>query len=403
MEISPISLLHHSSPRTLAGLACVLMAGVLAFLGLVGLRFQRRGSARFWAAPAALALCLLPVALGAAFTGLGVRDFLTADWGQPYDQLPGTAAMAAGSAEALMPLLASLFVLVLLVGCAFLTTAIGSARTSGPAGSGLTGWALLASAFATFVLVASLVAVVLWLLARVNEGPMPPRSTLLAWLDVAIRGSFALVVVTLVEAVGGALAAPKGGTGIGIRIASLGALAACGLLAIVGVGMTWSRSLVDTARTGLRDGELPEPHPEPILEEPAATPMPPPPPPPRHDMADQAAPGSAPREATLPSTPHPGGRVYRVGGTIKEPTKLKNVSPVYPELAKQARLSGVVILEAEISPRGDVTSVTVLRGAHPMLDEAAVDAVKQWVYSPTLLNRVPVPVIMTVTVNFKLR
>ena len=62
---------------------------------------------------------------------------------------------------------------------------------------------------------------------------------------------------------------------------------------------------------------------------------------------------------------------------------------------------GVVILECTISPQGKVSDVKVLRGI-PLLDQAAIDAVKQWVYTPTLLNGVPVPVIMTVTVNFKL-
>jgi periplasmic protein TonB len=64
-------------------------------------------------------------------------------------------------------------------------------------------------------------------------------------------------------------------------------------------------------------------------------------------------------------------------------------------------VQGVVILEATIGPRGDVTAVTVLRGI-PLLDQPAIDAVRQWVYEPTLLNGVPVPVIMTVTVNYKL-
>jgi len=91
----------------------------------------------------------------------------------------------------------------------------------------------------------------------------------------------------------------------------------------------------------------------------------------------------------------------RVGGEIQEPKKLKNVSPVYPEEAKRARVQGVVILECTISPEGNVAEVRVLRGI-PLLDQAAVDAVKQWVYTPTLLAGKPVPVIMTVTVNFKL-
>jgi protein TonB len=103
----------------------------------------------------------------------------------------------------------------------------------------------------------------------------------------------------------------------------------------------------------------------------------------------------------LPDAPPPPVQAVRVGGQIKEPKKLKNVSPVYPDIAKQARVQGVVILECTISPQGKVTDVKILRGI-PLLDQAATDAVKQWVYTPTLLNGVPVPVIMTVTVNFKL-
>jgi protein TonB len=102
----------------------------------------------------------------------------------------------------------------------------------------------------------------------------------------------------------------------------------------------------------------------------------------------------------LPDAPPP-PQAVRVGGQIKEPKKLKNVPPVYPDIAKQARVQGVVILECTISPQGKVTDVKVLRGI-PLLDQAAIDAVKQWVYTPTLLNGVPVPVIMTVTVNFRL-
>jgi protein TonB len=104
----------------------------------------------------------------------------------------------------------------------------------------------------------------------------------------------------------------------------------------------------------------------------------------------------------LPDAPPPPPQsAVRVGGQIKEPKKLKDVKPTYPDIAKQARVQGVVILECTISPQGKVSDVKVLRGI-PLLDQAAVDAVKQWVYTPTLLNGVPVPVIMTVTVNFKL-
>jgi protein TonB len=91
----------------------------------------------------------------------------------------------------------------------------------------------------------------------------------------------------------------------------------------------------------------------------------------------------------------------RVGGHIKAPTKVHNVAPSYPDLARQSRIQGLVILEAVISPSGSVEDVRVLRGI-PLLDDAAADAVRQWRYTPTLLNGVPVPVIMTVTVNFRL-
>jgi len=92
----------------------------------------------------------------------------------------------------------------------------------------------------------------------------------------------------------------------------------------------------------------------------------------------------------------------RVGGKIKPPTKIKDVAPVYPAAAKTARVAGVVIIEATIGANGKVIDTKVLRSV-PMLDQAALDAVRQWEFTPTLLNGSPVPVVMTVTVNFKLQ
>lgn len=92
----------------------------------------------------------------------------------------------------------------------------------------------------------------------------------------------------------------------------------------------------------------------------------------------------------------------RVGGNISAPTKTLNVSPVYPVDALQARVAGVVILEVLIAPTGEVSQACVLRSI-PLLDEAAVDAVTQWQFEPTELNGTPVPVVMTVTVNFTLQ
>jgi TonB family protein len=92
----------------------------------------------------------------------------------------------------------------------------------------------------------------------------------------------------------------------------------------------------------------------------------------------------------------------RVGGSIKAPTKIKDVTPVYPAMARTARVAGRGIVEAVIGADGKVVDAKVLRSI-PMLDQAALDAVRQWEYRPTLLNGVPVPVVMTVTVNFTLQ
>jgi protein TonB len=104
----------------------------------------------------------------------------------------------------------------------------------------------------------------------------------------------------------------------------------------------------------------------------------------------------------IEAAPPPPAQVIRVGGVIREPKKVKDVAPVYPNIAKTAKIQGVVIIEAQISPQGKVEGVKVLRSI-PTLDESAMDAVRQWVYTPTLIDGVPVSVIMTVTVNFMLR
>jgi protein TonB len=91
----------------------------------------------------------------------------------------------------------------------------------------------------------------------------------------------------------------------------------------------------------------------------------------------------------------------RVGGDIRPPTKIKHVSPVYPALAQSVKREGTVILEAVISEKGEVSQLRVLRSID-LLDSAAMDAVRQWRFTPTLLNGQPVPVVMTVTVTFRL-
>jgi TonB family protein len=91
----------------------------------------------------------------------------------------------------------------------------------------------------------------------------------------------------------------------------------------------------------------------------------------------------------------------RVGGAIRNPTKTKNVLPVYPAVAKSARVGGTVLVEATIGPDGKVADARVVKSV-PLLDQAALDAVRQWRFTPTLLNNIPVSVVMTVTVNFTL-
>ena len=113
--------------------------------------------------------------------------------------------------------------------------------------------------------------------------------------------------------------------------------------------------------------------------------VPPPPPPPAPPAAgDLLVDGMSP---------------MRVGGNIKAPAKLHDVRPEYPQEALNAGVSGMVIIEAVIDTQGSVHSAKVLRSI-PLLDSAAVDAVKGWRFAPTLFNGAPVPIIMTVTVNF---
>lgn len=90
----------------------------------------------------------------------------------------------------------------------------------------------------------------------------------------------------------------------------------------------------------------------------------------------------------------------RVGGNVRTPRKIKHVNPVYPEIARQARVSGVVIAEIRIGTDGSVEEAHILRSI-PLLDQAALDAVRQWRFTPTLMNGQAVPVMLTVTVNFQ--
>ena len=111
--------------------------------------------------------------------------------------------------------------------------------------------------------------------------------------------------------------------------------------------------------------------------------------------ASVAPPPPPPKKVEAPITR------MRVGGNVQQAALLNHPSPVYPPLAKQARIQGTVELSAVISKEGRIMELKVVKG-HPLLLQAAMDAVKLWTYKPTLLNGEPVEVSTTIDVNFTL-
>jgi periplasmic protein TonB len=108
-----------------------------------------------------------------------------------------------------------------------------------------------------------------------------------------------------------------------------------------------------------------------------------------------------PRTVAEPPAPRINRTVVRVG-TVEEAKLIHRVEPVYPKIAVAAHVSETVILDLVIDEEGNVASVTVLRG-HPLLNDAAVQAVKQWKYRPTIQNGEPVQITGTVTIFFRIR
>ena len=101
-----------------------------------------------------------------------------------------------------------------------------------------------------------------------------------------------------------------------------------------------------------------------------------------------------------PPTPQRHKGPYRVGGKVRAPQLIEQVQPIYPALARQARIQGNVVIDSVIDPQGDVTQMKVVSGS-PLLVQAAISALKQWRYQPTLLNGEPVAVDMFVTIHFE--
>jgi periplasmic protein TonB len=113
-------------------------------------------------------------------------------------------------------------------------------------------------------------------------------------------------------------------------------------------------------------------------------------------------PGSGLRVEPPPPPPAPvPQQPIRLRSGMEPPRKTVNVLPKYPATAQAAHIDGTVVLDAVIDATGRVTDVRVIRSIR-LLDQAAIDAVREWRFTPTLLNGNPVPILLTVTVQFRL-
>ena len=154
-------------------------------------------------------------------------------------------------------------------------------------------------------------------------------------------------------------------------------------------------------RTATRDTDAPTKAGESIVEEAPGPPLPPGIGEPGTPAAFAGEVGGTSSGVRIPDPPVVSDKPIRPGGLVKYPEKVRDVRPIYPRLALDGKVEGRVIIEAVIGVDGQVKDARILRSI-ALLDRAALDAVQQWRFTPTLLNGVPVPVIITVTVDFKL-
>ncbi len=370
--------LAYTTATTRLFILAALGAGALAGVVALGLRFARRGAARFWLAPAYLALALVPFACGAGLTAWAVRRT-----GEDLARFGGgELAARAGVAEAVLPLLAGALATLGLAGFVLVLLALGRRRDEAPAAPEAGGGARPAAA-GLLGLLALVLALGVFVAARALAANASYAVSLAGALSWSAGG---LALVLLVAAFPLALAAPRRAAPRGSRPLALAlpVVVAAGSFAAAGVAVAFVRSGLNALA----------PPPVPPAARESNAPAPPTPPPP--------SPSDPPRAAERePAISRPAKRT-RVGIDVGEPRKLVHVPPTYPPEAQQARVQGTVILECTIGPDGRVTDMEVKRGV-PLLDDAAIEAVRQWAYEPTRLNGVPVPVVMTVTVNFRLR
>ena len=115
---------------------------------------------------------------------------------------------------------------------------------------------------------------------------------------------------------------------------------------------------------------------------------------------DNTAPAETPAQGDFRDSQTVGP--VKVGSVLVQLVKIKDVPPVYPSAARGARVQGTVVIEATIESDGTVESARVLRSIPP-LDQAALEAVRQWRFKPTLLNGAAIPVVVMLTVPFTLQ
>ncbi len=128
-------------------------------------------------------------------------------------------------------------------------------------------------------------------------------------------------------------------------------------------------------------------------------PPPPPPPPPKKADKDVPPPPAPPTEEELKEFAK--DAVVAIG-KIRPPKLIREVSPIYPKIARQSGVEGTVVLGVRTDAIGRITEVKVLKSI-PLLDQAAVDAVRKWIYEPFIFKGKPTPVVFSVTITFKLR
>ena len=110
-----------------------------------------------------------------------------------------------------------------------------------------------------------------------------------------------------------------------------------------------------------------------------------------------------PKDPAAPAVAGNGGEIHKVGGDVRPPVLVRKVEPKYPEKSRADKKSGIVALQVMVDEQGSVRNPVVVRHSEPEFESAALEAVRQWAYSPATLNGKPVPVYLTVSFSFNVR